>query len=136
MLSFLVGLGPDSGLVLSASEFWAFPPRPVFAPPLFRCRDKSGSAPAEAPGSTCRSGSRIGLDDSISAHEKVGARMRTGEEVDLALEREPGPAAWRTSGETAGPGYCTCGTVEEWRNASVLLHLWKPLPKQEETPKP
>lgn len=24
-------------------------------------------------------------------------------------------------GETAGPGYCTCGTVEEWRNASVLL---------------
>lgn len=53
----------------------------------------------------------IRLDDSISidAHENVGKRMGIGEEVDLALEREPGPPAWRTSRRDSWAG---------------ILHLW------------
>lgn len=53
----------------------------------------------------------IRLDDSISigAHENVGKRMGIGEEVDLALEREPGTPAWRTSRRDSWAG---------------ILHLW------------
>lgn len=51
-------------------------------------------------GSTCRSGRLIRLDDSISTSMRTSMRSlgrAGGEEVDLDLEREPGPPAWRTS---------------------------------------
>lgn len=87
-------------------DFWALRSQATFS--IWKrvpFHDKSESAAAEARpgytalGSTWRSGRIIRLDDSISfsEHEEAGKRMRTGEEVDLALERDPGPPAWRTS---------------------------------------
>lgn len=81
-------------------------PLPIWKRVPFRDKTLRESAAAEARpgstalGSTCRSGRLIRLDDSISISMRTSMRSlgrAGGEEVDLALEREPGPPAWRTS---------------------------------------
>lgn len=84
-------------------------------------------------GSTCRSGQMILLDcsGSNSKHGTEGRVRQLGIRWFWTWPRL-GCFGGRLSG-TAGQAYFTRGNMKEWWNASVLLHLWKPLPKQEET---
>lgn len=52
-------------------------------------------------------------------------RMRTGEEVDLALEREPGPPAWRTS-----RGDSWAGILHLWDRGGMEERLRAPSPME------
>lgn len=57
------------------------------------------------------------MTPSPSAHQKVGTRMRTGEEVDLALEREAGPALLEDiTGRQLGRDIALVG---RWRNGGT-----------------